>query len=74
MEEHLGSRKLYLNKRGNSVLANNFIKYLGSSFSILDDFSCVRDFQTEYGSQQVLASEINYFTNNSSKKSLRVIR
>ena len=32
MEEHLGNRKLHLNERGNSVLANNFIKYLRSSF------------------------------------------
>ena len=28
LEEHLGNRKLHLNKRGNSVLANNFIEYL----------------------------------------------
>ena len=42
--------------------------------SILDDFSCVRDFQREYGSQHLLASGINGFTNNISEKSLRVIR
>ena len=28
LEEHLGNRKLHLNQRGNSVLANNFMKYL----------------------------------------------
>ena len=50
------------------------MKYLRSSFLILDDFSCVRDFQAEYGSQQVLASGINGFTNDVSEKSLRVIR
>ena len=32
LEEHLGNRKLHLNKRGNSVLAYNFIKYLRSTF------------------------------------------
>ena len=32
------------------------------------------DFQTEYGSQQLLASEINRFRNNVSEKTLRVIR
>ena len=42
--------------------------------SILDDFSCVRDFRREYGSQHLLASGINGFTNNISEKSLRVIR
>ena len=72
--EHLGNRKLQLNKRGNSVLANNFIKYLQSSFSTLDDFSCVRDFQTEYGSQQLLSFEINGFTNKAYEKNLRLIR
>ena len=28
LEEHLENRKLHLSKRGNSILANNFIKYL----------------------------------------------
>ena len=40
------NRKLHVNKRGNSLLANNFIKYLRSSFWILDDLSCVKDSQT----------------------------
>ena len=32
MEEHLGVKKLHLNKKGNSLLANNFLKYLRSTF------------------------------------------
>ena len=32
MEEHLGIKKLHLNKKGNSLLANNFLKYLRSNF------------------------------------------
>ena len=31
-EEHLGQKKLHLNKNGNSILANNFLKYLRSNF------------------------------------------
>ena len=31
-EEHLGIKKLHLNKNGNSLLANNFLKYLRSTF------------------------------------------
>ena len=31
-EEHLGNKKLHLNKRGNTVLANNLLKYLRSAF------------------------------------------
>ena len=27
-EEHLGQKKLYLNKKGNSILANIFLKFL----------------------------------------------
>ena len=33
MEEHLGIKKLDLNKKGNSLLATNFSKYLRSTFS-----------------------------------------
>ena len=32
MEEHLSIKKLHLNKKGNSLLANNFLKYLRSAF------------------------------------------
>ena len=32
LEKHLKNRKLHLNKRGNSILDNIFIKYLRSSF------------------------------------------
>ena len=31
-EEHLGNKKLHLNKRGNTVLVNNLLKYLRSAF------------------------------------------
>ena len=31
-EEHLGVKKLHLNKRGNSLLATNFLRYLRSTF------------------------------------------
>ena len=31
-EEHLDQKKLHLNKRGNSILANNFLKFLRSNF------------------------------------------
>ena len=31
-EKHLGQKKLHLNKKGNSILANNFLKFLRSNF------------------------------------------
>ena len=32
IEEHLGSKKLHLNKRGNSILTKNILKYLRDSY------------------------------------------
>ena len=32
IEEHLGSKKLHLNKRSNSILAKNILKYLRDSY------------------------------------------
>ena len=32
MEEHLGIKKLHFNKKGNFLLAHNFLKYLRSTF------------------------------------------
>ena len=40
MEEHLGIKKLHLNKKGNSLLANNFLKYLRSAFWDDIDSNC----------------------------------
>ena len=74
LEKHLGKKKPHLNKRGNSVSENNFIKYLRPSFLILDDFSYVRDFQTEQLISTSFCIWKNCFTNNVSEKSLRVIR
>ena len=71
--KHLGSRKRRPNKREYSVLANNFIRYLRSSFSILISFSCIRDFQS-VSIQHLLTSGINYFKNNIPEKSLKLIR
>ena len=31
-EEHLGNRKLHLNKKRNTVFANNLLKYLRAAF------------------------------------------
>ena len=31
-EEHLGNEKLYFNKRGNSILAKNTLKYMRGSY------------------------------------------
>ena len=31
-EEHLGKKKLHLNRRGNTILANNLLKFLRSNF------------------------------------------
>ena len=40
MEEHLGVKKLHLNKKGNFLLVNNFLKYLRSTFWHDIDSNC----------------------------------
>ena len=42
MEEHLGIKKLHLNKKGNTLLANNFFKYLRSTFWDDIDSNCFK--------------------------------
>ena len=39
-EEHLGSEKLHLNQRGNSILAKNILKYLRDSYWNDDILNC----------------------------------
>ena len=41
MEEHLGIKRLNLNKKGNSLLANNFLEYLRSTFWVDIDSNCI---------------------------------
>ena len=40
IEEHLGSKKLHLNKRGNSILAKNILKFLRDSYWNDDILNC----------------------------------
>ena len=42
MAEHLGIKKLHLNKKGNSLLANNFLEYLRSTFWDDIDSNCIK--------------------------------
>ena len=51
-EEHLGVKKLHLNKRGNSVLASNILKYLRSTFrNGHNDSNCLRIKSVEHISE-----------------------
>ena len=40
IEEHLGSKNLHLNKRGNSILAKNILKFLRDSYWNDDILNC----------------------------------
>ena len=56
-EEHLGQKKLHLNKKGNSILSNNFKKFLRSNFwNNCTDSNCSRINNVECISE---VSEIN---------------
>ena len=58
-KEHLGNKKLHLNKRGNTVFANNLLKYLRSSLWGVDYLNCLKtvlESQNEYKSKSLDSS------------------
>ena len=46
-EEHLGNKKLHLNKKGNTVFANNLLKYLRAAFWNVDFANCFLESEVE---------------------------
>ena len=71
MEEHLGIKKLHLNKKGNSLLANNFLKYLRSTFWDDIDSNCFEVNVNECESKLNLPDRLS---NVVSERSLKEIR
>ena len=71
MEEHLGVKKLHLNKKGNSLLANNFLKYLRSTFWDDIDSNCFEVNVNECESKLNLPDRLS---NVVSERSLKEIR
>ena len=47
-EKHLGNKKLHLNKKGNTVFANNLLKYLRAAFWNVDFANCFLESKVEY--------------------------
>ena len=58
-EEHLGNKKLHLNKRGNTVLANNLLKYLRSALWDVDFLNCYLESNNSKSNSKSL--DISYF-------------
>ena len=71
MEEHLGVKKLHLNKKGNSLLANNFLKYLRSTFWDDIDSNCFEVNVHECESKLDIPDRLSDVV---SERSLKVIR
>ena len=71
MEEHLGIKKLHLNKKGNSLLANNFLKYLRSTFWDDIDSNCFEVNVHECESKLDIPDRLSDVV---SERSLKVIR
>ena len=71
-EEHLGVKKLHLNKRGNSLLATNFLRYLRSTFwdNLTSGYSELQN--AEYKSIPVLHEQMS--GDGDSFKSLKEVR
>ena len=60
-EEHLGKKKLHLNRRGNTILANNLLKFLRSNFRDVEFLNWFLESE-EYKSERLdISSDISYF-------------
>ena len=71
MEGYLGIRKLHLNKKSNSLLANNFLKYLRSTFWDHVGSNCFEVNVHEYESKLDIPHRLSDAV---SERSLEVIR
>ena len=69
-EEHLGNKKLHLNKRGNTVLANNLLKYLRSAFWDVDFLNCY----LESNNSESNSKSLDISSDGPSSSSLKCIR
>ena len=71
MEEHLVIKKLHLNKKGNSLLVNNFLKCLRSTFWDDIDSNCFEVNVDECESQLDITDRLS---DVGSERSLKVVR
>ena len=71
MEEHLDIKKLHLNRKGNSLLTNNFLKYLRSTFWDDIDSNCFEVNVHECESKLDIPDRLSDVV---SERSLKVIR
>ena len=68
-EEHLGTKKLLLHKKGNTVFANNLLKYLQAIFWNVDFANCFLESEVEYKSKTL--NESSSHSSFSTRKSVR---
>ena len=69
-EDHLGNKKLYLNKGGNTVLANNLLKYLRSAFWNVDFLNCY----LESNNSESNSKSLDISSDDPSSSNLKCIR
>ena len=67
-EECLGQKKLHLNKKGDSILANNLLKYLRSNFwknstdsncSRINDVECISELSEVNNLNRIVLAHLN---------------
>ena len=68
-EKHLGNKKLHLDKKRNTVFANNLLKYLRAAFWNVDFANCFLESKVEYKSKTL--SESSSHSSFSTPKSIR---
>ena len=75
-ENHLGIKKLHLNKRGNSVFPQNFLRYFLSKYWENVNFNCFTESWDEYKSKNLSEDSTDWYEENLKdirKKNLRNI-
>ena len=75
-EDHLGIKKLRLDKRGNSVFAQNLLRYLPSKYWENVNFNCFKESYDEYKSKNLNEDSTDSYEENLEdirKKNLRNI-
>ena len=63
-EDHLGIKKFYLNKRGNSVFAQNLLRYLRSKYWENINFNCFTESYDEYKSKNISEDSTDSYKEN----------
>ena len=73
-EHHQGNKELHLNKRGNSVLAQNLLRYLRSKYLENGNFNCFMESYDEYKSKNLSEDSTDSYEENLKDISKKILQ